>query len=683
MFKKVFSRILLVVLAISLFAFSFNASAVTKFSDIEGHKNQTAIEYLEHKEILHGNDDGTFKPDTGINRAEVLKVLYFLIGEHPAEPTDKCFPDVPLDLWYTKYVCGGKEAGYLHGYPDGNFYPEKKINKVEVLKLIGTFLEWDLSEGAGEVMFSDADADLWYADYLLYAKKKNYLEYYGDVFHPSDEMMRGEVAEVIFRSILSDFLNLEKYDEQHVLTFLKEMEVSDVVTYKEEEAEGEDGEKEGEGEDEDDEKEGEGEGEGDSDEGDQEGESDEEGGADGDGQAEDGVSTKTEDSALTFVVDEMVDGTPGAEWVGVYQYEDKLISGDYFSYLDENGDGQVVDVGAEEELWFFWLDLQPYAMFGHEATIVTVNANTGTYTEYSTIMWPSINGMEFYDTANERQNSTHLRYKGVSLVSYFLHLETDSSTDFPDFGVCGADPSERKKAIVLYVGTDPVIKRNAVNMYNYLCRQDYVVTVIEGISSTQVMTDIEDELRDIEAASHIENYSRILFHVSSHALTNGDLFVDSTTTGSGSSKTVVVDSVDLDDLAEKWGVIGFEIDITGIWTDSFTIIHDTSYSGNAILKYQTEAYIPGSRETAVGWVAAASEDDQPAYATKFSQTGYYFTKALINCMGDYTEYAGFSECVVDKTSTLVTGPIPYISQGPMIEKLSPMTDDAVPFIQDK
>jgi hypothetical protein len=47
----------------------------TPFSDIAGHPNEEAIEYLQMNGIVKGYLDGTFKPDNQINRAEFVKII--------------------------------------------------------------------------------------------------------------------------------------------------------------------------------------------------------------------------------------------------------------------------------------------------------------------------------------------------------------------------------------------------------------------------------------------------------------------------------------------------------------------------------------------------------------------------------------------------------------------------------
>ena len=46
------------------------------FDDVDvGHPEYVALKFLKESEILHGYDDGTFKPGNLINRAEALKII--------------------------------------------------------------------------------------------------------------------------------------------------------------------------------------------------------------------------------------------------------------------------------------------------------------------------------------------------------------------------------------------------------------------------------------------------------------------------------------------------------------------------------------------------------------------------------------------------------------------------------
>jgi hypothetical protein len=202
------------ILVILSFVFPMTAFSSVTLTDIAGHDNQTSIQFLTDIGIIHGYPDGTYRPDNGINRAETLKLLFLAKGELPDEPSVQCFPDVPVAEWYSRFVCRGKELGYIAGYPDGNFRPADMVNKAEAIKMISQFSNWNLGEASDETLFADTDSAAWYAPYLKYAKKKNLVEYGDNNFFPDADMSRGSMAETIFRSAAVKLLQIGEYTQE-------------------------------------------------------------------------------------------------------------------------------------------------------------------------------------------------------------------------------------------------------------------------------------------------------------------------------------------------------------------------------------------------------------------------------------------------------------------------------------
>jgi len=101
-------------------------TASAKFSDVAlGHKNSQAISFLQDSGVIGGYSDGSFKPEGELNRAQLMKILVEGQGITPdSEQYRDCFPDV-ADQWYAPYVCYGKEIGWVEGFKDGTFRPEK------------------------------------------------------------------------------------------------------------------------------------------------------------------------------------------------------------------------------------------------------------------------------------------------------------------------------------------------------------------------------------------------------------------------------------------------------------------------------------------------------------------------------------------------------------------------------
>lgn len=177
-------------------------------SDIGSSKYQTAIEFLYDEGVVSGYDDGTFRPDYELNRAELVKFVAGTRGKDiDATQYKNCFPDVNEE-WYAKYVCYAKSEGWVHGYPDGFFRPGNKVNKVEAMKIavIAFGMDEGLSNGVDnfvELPYSDLDDMAWYYPYFQMAYWNDLIEETSGRYQPSANMTRGQISEVVYRVLRS------------------------------------------------------------------------------------------------------------------------------------------------------------------------------------------------------------------------------------------------------------------------------------------------------------------------------------------------------------------------------------------------------------------------------------------------------------------------------------------------
>lgn len=129
-------------LAVLLISIPISALAVAVFPDVpDGHRFQAEIEALVHAGIVHGNPDGKFYPDKIVNRAEMLKMLYIAAGRTPDGTKVGCFTDVDRGAWYEIYVCDAASHNFIAGYGDRTFKPGQPVNRVEALKMLFQVLE--------------------------------------------------------------------------------------------------------------------------------------------------------------------------------------------------------------------------------------------------------------------------------------------------------------------------------------------------------------------------------------------------------------------------------------------------------------------------------------------------------------------------------------------------------------
>lgn len=97
-----------------------------------------------HMAYIRGYEDGTVRPEANITRAETAQIFYNLLTEDSREAfhaTSCAFTDVPDGQWYATCVATLAKAGILCGYEDGSFRPNAPITRAEMATIISRFAE--------------------------------------------------------------------------------------------------------------------------------------------------------------------------------------------------------------------------------------------------------------------------------------------------------------------------------------------------------------------------------------------------------------------------------------------------------------------------------------------------------------------------------------------------------------
>ncbi len=216
--KKLIPLILLVTILVTAIApASFAEESSTEsgitvvdvgFTDVPmDHDYNAAISLLREKGILDGYDDGTFKPENSINRAEVLKVIF--VGSAiptPEELGELTFEDVAEDAWFAPFVAKGYELGIVKGDGvDGLFHGERGVNKAEFLKMLleANQLKQEVLDAVPSSGALDVPEDAWYASYMNYAASVGVIEINEyENLDPAMSLNRGEVAQMMYLLML-------------------------------------------------------------------------------------------------------------------------------------------------------------------------------------------------------------------------------------------------------------------------------------------------------------------------------------------------------------------------------------------------------------------------------------------------------------------------------------------------
>ena len=169
----------------------------TTFNDIDGHWAKNAIIDFATKGYINGYEDGTFKPDNSITRAEFVKILNKAFGYTNVGKEN--FSDVNPSDWYYNDICIGVNAGYINGYEDNTFKPDKQITRAEASKIIATALNL---KGDGNLNFKDSsEISNWAKPYVDALSDNNIINGYEDnTFRPHNNMTRAENVTILSRT---------------------------------------------------------------------------------------------------------------------------------------------------------------------------------------------------------------------------------------------------------------------------------------------------------------------------------------------------------------------------------------------------------------------------------------------------------------------------------------------------
>ena len=109
----------------------------------------------DHYAYIVGYPDGNVKPEGNITRAEVATIFFRLLTDESRDEfwsQTNDYTDVPADAWYNNAVSTLSNAGIIDGYEDGTFKPDGNITRAEFATIAVRFFEATYD---GEDLFSD------------------------------------------------------------------------------------------------------------------------------------------------------------------------------------------------------------------------------------------------------------------------------------------------------------------------------------------------------------------------------------------------------------------------------------------------------------------------------------------------------------------------------------------------
>ena len=187
--------------------------------------NTTASE--EHKAYIYGYEDGTFRPDKNMTRAEAAAIFARLISEKKGETISGSskFTDVKTKDWFSKDVAYLEKYSVIKGYGDNTFRPDAPVTRAEFVTMAVRYYKLfnTVSYPANTTKYSDLSTSHWAIKDISYATSVKWLNGYADgTFKGDNNITRAEVVTVTNRAtdrnadesyINKNLSNLEKFTD--------------------------------------------------------------------------------------------------------------------------------------------------------------------------------------------------------------------------------------------------------------------------------------------------------------------------------------------------------------------------------------------------------------------------------------------------------------------------------------
>ena len=168
-----------------------------------------------HTAYIFGYDDGTFRPDKNMSRAEAAAIFARLISEKKGEKINgkATFKDISAKDWFAKEVGYLEKYGIIKGYSDNTFKPNDSVTRAEFVAMTVRFdaLFNEVKKGSYTVKYTDVATNYWAYSDVAYAKHAGWLNGYADgTFKGDNAITRAEVVTMVNRA--SD----RKADEEYI-----------------------------------------------------------------------------------------------------------------------------------------------------------------------------------------------------------------------------------------------------------------------------------------------------------------------------------------------------------------------------------------------------------------------------------------------------------------------------------
>jgi hypothetical protein len=178
------------------------------FSDVPSNFWATPfIAALAERNIVSGFQEGTFKPNQPVTRAEFASMLQAAFQQSPDLRAATQFQDISASYWAAQAIEKSYKTGFLQGYPNSVFQPQQQIPRVQALAALARGLQLTAPANAPGILqtYEDANQIPNYAiDKIAAATEAGLVVNYPNAadLEPNRRATRAEVAAFVYQAMV-------------------------------------------------------------------------------------------------------------------------------------------------------------------------------------------------------------------------------------------------------------------------------------------------------------------------------------------------------------------------------------------------------------------------------------------------------------------------------------------------
>lgn len=138
------------------------------FRGLEKDEQMNGQTFEEYKKFGIAINDTSFEPSRNVTRAEYVKMLVRALScRYQKEGTNTPFSDVDESMWYAEYINFATNHGWINGYQDGTFRPDAPITRAEAAKILANAIQLETqTSGTVQSSFSDVPDNSVFTPYI-------------------------------------------------------------------------------------------------------------------------------------------------------------------------------------------------------------------------------------------------------------------------------------------------------------------------------------------------------------------------------------------------------------------------------------------------------------------------------------------------------------------------------------